>query len=230
MASSNRIIGADEVVDVRVFKLDNLHQDAGVTGHGTPQPVKTLPSGPPPGYRQGYQRGLQEGEQRGREAARLAFEQAQAARMQALVDDFTRGAEAIQASMVEALAGLREGLAEQTIELAVALAAQVLRVQLREAPQGTEPVIREAIDALIDARASFTLLLNPLDAERFGATLEPLLTARGARCVEDPSVRAGGCRVLAADAEVDATVQERWRRALAAIGHAPVPLDEPDAA
>ena len=44
MASSNRIIGAADVTDVRQFKLDDLQSTRGASGLGSPSTRSKVPS------------------------------------------------------------------------------------------------------------------------------------------------------------------------------------------
>ena len=44
------------------------------------------------------------------------------------------------------------------------------------------------------------------------------IAARGARLVSDPQIARGGCRIESDIGLVDATIDERWRRAVAALG------------
>ena len=205
MASFSRIIGAADVTDVRRFKLEELRQGAG----GLPGKSRSAatPSAPP-GYKEGLERGLEEGFQRGAAAAQEQFNHEHGLQMPA------------------ALADVRTEVAEQTIELALSVARQVIRAQLRTAPADIEPMVREAIGCLVDDRSSFALHLSPDDADLLGPILEPMLQSRSARIVPDPTIQTGGCRIGSPEAEIDATLGTRWQRVVAAIGRPDAPLDE----
>lgn len=234
MASSSRIIGAEDVTDVRRFHLDELRQGTDAThlmpGHRNRQPADTpaqaAPSGPPPGFAQGMKRGLEEGFRRGVDSAREQLNRDQAARLQAIADDFARRTDALHDAMATALAQVRRDLAEDAIALALELARQVIRTQLRELPQSVEAVVQEAIDSLVDERASFVLHLCPQDADLMGPILAPVLQDRSARIALDPQMQAGGCRITSPAGEVDATLPTRWRRVLAAIGQPDLPMTD----
>jgi flagellar assembly protein FliH len=223
MASFSRIIGAADVTDVRRFKLEEFRQGAG----GVPGKSRaaTAPSAPP-GYKEGLERGLEEGFQRGAAAAQEQFNHEHGLQMQAIADEFERRAERLHGAMAAALADVRTEVAEQTIELALSVARQVIRAQLRTAPADIEPVVREAIGCLVDDRSSFALHLSPDDADLLGPILEPMLQSRSARIVPDPAIQTGGCRIGSQEAEIDATLGTRWQRVVAAIGRPDAPLDE----
>jgi flagellar assembly protein FliH len=217
MASSNRIIGAADVTDVRQFKLDDLRSSNGSSGLASRLRGRE-DEGPPPGYKEGFKRGLEEGMRRGAEAARQQLNREQGERLQAIADEFAQRTALLHDGMDAAFALVRDEVAAQTIALAMELARQVIRAQLRTDPRLIEPVVREAIACLIDERSLFSLHLNPDDADLLGPVLAPVLAPRGAQIVPDPSIAAGGCLITSAGAEVDATLNTRWHRVLASIG------------
>jgi flagellar assembly protein FliH len=71
--------------------------------------------------------------------------------------------------------------------------------------------------------------VNPNDKALVDHALADLLTARAARTVADPSITTGGCRVVAPGAEIDATLESRWRRVIASMGREAPALAEPGA-
>lgn len=226
MASSSRIIGAADVTEIREFKLDELRQGKGASGHAGRHAGRE-DEGPPPGWKHGYQRGLEEGMRRGAEAARQQFNQDQGNRLQAIAEEFARRTGELHDGMSAALAVVRDDIAGQTIDLALEVARQVIGSQLKLDPGHIESVVREAIASLIDERAAFSLHVNPDDADLLGSTLEPVLASRAARLVSDPAIQAGGCRITSASAEIDATLGTRWQRVLASIGRPESSFDKP---
>lgn len=217
MVSSKRILGAEEIGDVRLFRLSELRSDGPATSRG----LRIRPSSgrePPPGYREGFRRGVEEGVRRGsaETAARLQREHGE--RLEAIATRFGARAEALHAGMDAAFAELRARLADDALTLALEIARQVIRAELRTNPESIEAVAREAIAALVDERSSFVLHVNPDDAAMLGDRLAPVLEPRGARIAPDPAIGPGGCRIVSAAAEIDATVGTRWQRVLAAIG------------
>ena len=243
MASSSRIIGAEHVTEVRQFKLDNLrsgnggngsgsngNSNGGSAGNGLASRLRGREDeGPPPGYKEGFKRGLEEGMRRGAEAARQQLNREQGERLQAIAEEFAKRTAALHEGMDAAFAQVRDEVAGQTIALALELARQVIRTQLRTDPRLIEPVVREAIACLIDDRASFNLHLNPDDADLLGPVLAPVLQPRGAQIVPDLSIAAGGCLISSSGAEIDATLNTRWQRVLASIGQAPTAVAALDA-
>jgi len=236
MPSSSRIIGAERLSDVRPFTLSDLAK-LSTSGRPRPRPAGTDPAAgaapDDPVFEAGRQAGLREGFRQGADAARaqIAREQADAqARRQASA---TLAFEARLAGLGDALARefaeLEQAIAADVVDLAIDLARQTVRHVLRVDRGAIVSVAQEAVSALIDERASFALHANPAEAALVETALGSLLASRNGRVVPDPAVAAGGCRVVSAGAEIDATVATRWRRVLASIGHQPAagdPLDE----
>jgi flagellar assembly protein FliH len=217
MASSKRILGAEELGDVRRFRLEELRHEGPVTGGG----LRIRPASgrePPPGYREGFRRGVEEGVRRGSAETADRLQRQHGERLEAIATRFEVRTEGLHAGMDAAFAELRVRLASDAMALALEIARQVIRAELRTNPEAIETVVREAVAALIDERSSFVLHLSPDDADLLGDRLAPVLEPRGARIAIDRSIEVGGCRIAAAAAEIDATVPTRWRRVLASIG------------
>lgn len=163
--------------------------------------------------------GHAEGLEQGRQEARQQWQQH--------MDDYVSGTGRETAQRIDALlSGLDAGFkqlqsdtAQELLNLACDIARQVVRQELRSQPQALLPVVREALDMLAaDGRAA-TVRLNPAD---FAALGEALRAEHGAQSkvqwVSDASVAQGDVRVDSGGAQVDAGMDKRWRRAVAALG------------
>ncbi|GGH57160.1 hypothetical protein GCM10010975_16530 [Comamonas phosphati] len=143
------------------------------------------------------------------------------------MDDYVAGAGRDGVRRVDAvLEGLDAGfkqlqasMAQDLLQLACDIARQVVRQELRSQPQALLPVVREALDMLVTEGRPATIRLNPAD---FEALDEALRTEYGAHSriqwQADAGVAAGGVKVESGGAEVDAGLDKRWRRAVAALG------------
>lgn len=109
-------------------------------------------------------------------------------------------------------------LSQDMLDLALALAKQVMRSALKFRPDALLPVIREALASLPQPIQHPQLTLHPEDAALVRTLMEEELSHVRCRVVEDSHVERGGCRVKTDASEVDATLQGRWARALAALG------------
>jgi flagellar assembly protein FliH len=161
-----------------------------------------------------YEDGLRDGYARGLEEALLQGRQARHAEIEAIAQ---RG-DALVAALTAQLATLQSTLAGDLTQLGVEIARSAFGAALRVRDDAVVPAVNAALAAIVDDRARPILRVHPDDALLLGEQLGPLLEARGAQLVPDASVLPGGCRVETPRQAVDATVQTRWRKALAALG------------
>ena len=114
---------------------------------------------------------------------------------------------------------MQSATAQELLNLACDIARQVVRQELRSQPQALLPVIREALDMLVEESRPVTVRLNPADFEVLD---EPLRAEHGAHSriqwVGDASIAAGDVKVECGGAEIDGGLEKRWRRAVAALG------------
>ena len=114
---------------------------------------------------------------------------------------------------------LQADAAQELLNLACDIARQVVRQELRSQPQALLPVVREALDMLASDGRAATVRLNPAD---FAVLDEALRAEHGAQSkvqwISDAGVAQGDVRVESGGAQVDAGMDKRWRRAVAALG------------
>jgi flagellar assembly protein FliH len=153
-----------------------------------------------------YARGKAEGFEDGRRAA-LA-ERAQHGREVAQV------LEALRGRFVE----LEHDGAEQVLDLALAIARGVLRREVSVAHDAVLPALREAVAMIIDQQAHPRVHLHPQDLALVQDDLDADGLLKGCRFIADQSVPRGGCLVQTTHCEVDARLENRWKRVLESLG------------
>jgi flagellar assembly protein FliH len=158
------------------------------------------------GHQQGYAQGQAEGH-----AAAMAAIHAQADQLRALTQ-----------ALPAALRLAECEVAGQLLALAMDIARQVLGQALALDPQAILPVVRELLQAEPALTGAPQLVLHPDDATLVREHLADDLQAAGWRIRADADSQRGGCRVLAASGERDATLQSRWDRVVAALGSCPL--------
>lgn len=156
--------------------------------------------------RRAYQRGREEGLAEGQRQA--LSQRAQHGREVARVLDELRG------RFVE----LETAGADQVLDLALAVAREVVRREVRLARDAALPALREAVAQVIDQQAHPRVYLNPQDLALIQTDLDGDALLQGCRFVADRSVARGGCRVETDKCEVDARLENRWRRVVEALG------------
>ncbi|HWK85052.1 MAG TPA: FliH/SctL family protein [Caldimonas sp.] len=154
------------------------------------------------GYQDGYRDGL---------VALEGFKQSFAAQTTAQVG-------ALVASIGGELDALQQEMAKSLAAAATQLARRIVRSELAARPDCVTHVAEQAIDALLQSARHITVRVHPDDHVLVAAGAGETLAARGARLVADAQIARGGCKVDSDIGGVDATIEERWRRAAAALG------------
>jgi flagellar assembly protein FliH len=163
------------------------------------------------GYQDGYRDGL---------VALEGFKQSFAAQTTTQVGTLVR-------AVGEQLDALQQEMARTLATSAASLARQVLRSELEARPGCIAAVAEQAIDALLLSARHIVLRIHPDDHTLITGSSAEAIAARGARLVADATIGRGGCRIESDIGLVDATIDERWRRAVAALGSDLTWQDEP---
>lgn len=169
-------------------------------------------------FAEGHAAGTNEAQTRARQEMQALVEstlQEQAGRFATLVDEARRGLEEAQ-----------QDIARGTLDIACALARQVLRQELATRPGLLDAVVREAVDLLVADGRSVRVVLSTEDQAWLGAALEQEFASRGVSVVAEAAMAPGDCRLESAGAVVDGGIAPRWARAVASLGLT-VPWDLP---
>ena len=145
------------------------------------------------GYQDGYRDGL---------VALDGFKQSYAAQT-------TRQIGVLLQSLADELGGLQQDMARTLAVSATHLARQIVRTELATQPQIIAAVATDALN---------TLRVHPDDHALVAQGAAEGLAARGARLLADASLARGGCLVESDIGVIDATLEARWRRSVAALG------------
>ncbi len=153
-----------------------------------------------------YERGHEDGHAAGHAAAMQV--RAQHAAEMARVLDALRGR----------FGELESDGAEQLLTLALTIARQVMRRAMDVDRAAVMPALHEAVHAVIDQQAHPRVHMNPQDLAHLRDSLDADGLLKGCRFIADPAISRGGCRVETGHSDVDATIESRWNRVLAAVG------------
>ena len=115
---------------------------------------------------------------------------------------------------------LEQGLANDVLSMSLELAKLIVRQSVRVKPDLVLSVIREAVSGLAGLDEYTTIHLHPNDAAllRGAAGEDPMFASLPWKIIDDAHIERGGCRLETATTEVDATLETRWRRVIAALG------------
>ena len=125
---------------------------------------------------------------------------------------------ALLATAEAGLAEAQQDIARGTLEIACALARQVLRHEMATQPRALEPVVREALGLLMADGRNAVVRLSPIDFEALDAHLRAEFAGQAVGVVADPALAPGDCRVECAGAVIDGGMATRWARAVASLG------------
>jgi flagellar assembly protein FliH len=104
---------------------------------------------------------------------------------------------------------------EETVRLAVAISERIIRRELRQQPEITTDLVREALQLAVGS-GQFRLHLHPDDLQTFGPWVEQLTNEMGELAptdiVADPQLSRGGCRVVTEFGAIDQTFEAQLAR------------------
>jgi flagellar assembly protein FliH len=144
-------------------------------------------------YKEAFEQGLAEGREAGREQVR-----AQVERLAGMFYDLAKPFEELDTEVEREL-----------LTLAMALARQIVRRELKTDPTQIIGIIREAIAALPVAAREVRVHLHPEDAAVVRQNLAPTENERAWGIVEDPVMARGGCLITTATSRIDARLETR---------------------
>jgi flagellar assembly protein FliH len=144
-------------------------------------------------HKEAFEQGLAEGREAGRAEVR-----AQVDRLTGMFYDLARPFEVLDAEVEREL-----------LTLAMALARQIVRRELKTDPTQIIGIIREAIAVLPVAAREVRVHLHPEDAAVVREHLAPTESERAWVIVEDPVMARGGCQITSATSRIDARLESR---------------------
>ena len=131
-------------------------------------------------------------------------------------------------SLDEPFRQLDQSVEQQLAELAMLVARQLVRRELKTEPEQIISVVREALTALPVAARDVRLALHPEDATLIRETLSIGADDQHIQLVEDPVQGRGGCKVLTDTSQIDASVESRLNAVIAKVLGGQRSTDEAD--
>ena len=157
------------------------------------------------GKMHGFQQGFDEGSKKGYED-NLHLLQSQAAVLAGLLGFLS-----------EPFERLDEEVEKELVKLAIGIATQIIRREIKLDPGQVVAVVRETINVLPLASQKISLKLHPEDAELVRSALALDEISPTWNIVEDPLITRGGCTVDTEISHVDATVEHRLAAVIATV-------------
>jgi len=125
---------------------------------------------------------------------------------------------ALLASIDDASAEQRQRILDGVLDFALLVARHMVGETMAVRRERVLPVVADALHQLPALGSSAQVLLNPADVELVRSFLAAEPTAVDCKLIADATIAAGGCRVITAQCDIDATMPTRWRRLLANLG------------
>jgi flagellar assembly protein FliH len=144
-------------------------------------------------YKEAFDQGLAEGRKAGQVEVR-----AQVDKLAAMFHDLARPFEVLDAEVEREL-----------LTLAMALARQIVRRELKTDPTQIIGIVRDAIAALPVTARDVRVHLHPEDAAVVREHLAPTESERAWTLVEDPVMARGGCQITTTTSRIDARLETR---------------------
>jgi flagellar assembly protein FliH len=144
-------------------------------------------------HAEAFAQGLAEGREAGRGEVR-----AQVERLAGMFYDLAKPFEVLNAEVEREL-----------LTLAMALARQIVRRELKSDPTQIIGIIRDAIAALPVAAREVRVHLHPEDAAVVRQNLAPTESERAWTIIEDPVMARGGCQITTTTSRIDARLDTR---------------------
>ena len=150
------------------------------------------------------------------EAFAQGLEAGRKAGMQALAERVERLDDCLKA-LAEPFCALDEEVEQALVSLAVRVARQIIRRELKTDPGQIVGVVRETLELLPVASRQIEVHLHPEDAEVVRAAFGDAGRNLAWTLVEDPVLTRGGLKVATETSRIDARVEQRLESIMAAL-------------
>jgi len=117
------------------------------------------------------------------------------------------------------LQALNEDIEQQLTQVAVTLAQQLVRRELRVEPGEIIGLIRDSVKLLPGYTRNISILIHPDDAKlvRSALSIEADDEEQSWRLVEDPMITRGGCEIKSESSTINATLENRLSALAASV-------------
>ncbi len=163
------------------------------------------------GYKEGYDKGFQQGYREGKEQG---FSEGKTEAMAELKEKAVH-LDNILSLLSEPLRQLDEQVEQELVTLAMTVARQLVRRELKTDPGQIIAVVREALALLPVSQRKATLTMHPEDAELVRSALHLDEISVPWKIVEEPLISRGGCKIETDVSRIDATVETRLAAVIA---------------
>lgn len=161
------------------------------------------------GYQAGYAEGLEQGLAKAIAEHRECFEN-QSRQLDQLLMQFALD-----------LKDARTSIAEDLLGLSLSMCQAILKTSLTIQPELLVNLITETLQSMPHLQLPARIYLNPVDLSLIQTSLGESLQAEGWELHADENQRCGGCKIITASQEIDASLSSRWQQLIQALGQDP---------
>lgn len=162
---------------------------------------KTIAEAQQIGHAQGLEQGYAQGLDAGRQAAAVELQQQRVETLQPLLE--------LCRNFDDALKSMDQHIAHQLVRIALDAARQLAGDALTAQPEQVLTLVKGMLDSDLELTGKPKLWLNPADLQCVQDSLGEQIDAAGWVLHADAAMQAGGCRVVSAGGELDASRPSR---------------------
>ena len=108
-------------------------------------------------------------------------------------------------------------VSDQLVKLAITIAQQLIRREIKTDPGQIVAVVRDAVKELPVTAKKLTVHLQPDDAELVRQSLSVNDSDMTWKIIEDPVLTRGGCKVVTENSQMDVTVEKQLAEIVARL-------------
>lgn len=197
----SKIIPKEDLEGIENWSLPEVHRAGSREAAARPLTARQIEEVQQQAREEGFQQGRREGLEAGKKDIRARV----------------RELEALMQTLAKPLEQLDAQIENELVQLALAVAKQLVRRELKADPGQVLAVVREAMAALPLAARNVRLHLHPEDAALVRDMLALGDSERGWQIVEDPVLSRGGCKIGSDTSQIDASVERRLHTVIANV-------------
>ncbi|MBI5041008.1 MAG: flagellar assembly protein FliH [Gammaproteobacteria bacterium] len=197
----SKIIPKEDLEGIENWSLPEVHMAGSREVAARPLTARQIEELQQQAREEGFQLGRREGLEAGKKEIRARVRE-----LESLMQTLSKPLEQIDAQIENEL-----------VQLALAVAKQLVRRELKSDPGQVLAVVREAMAALPLAARNVRLHLHPKDAALVRDMLALGDNERGWQIVEDPLLARGGCKISSDTSQIDASVERRLHTVIANV-------------
>lgn len=197
----SKVIRSDDAEELERWRTLALESTKGNAASPTMLTAAKLEALQEQAHKEGYEAGYAEGRKKGEADVR-----AQADRLKNVFNLLARPLEQLD-----------EEIQQELVNLAIAIARQIIRRELKADPGHMMGIVREALNQLPLANRTIQIRLHPDDAQAVRDMIALDEKSQRWELVDDPALTRGDCRVVSETSQIDATLEKRLTAIAAAL-------------